>query len=136
MHRGPVLCFLIDDDTEDQEIFALALESLPATIRCVTANNGVDALEMLSRDQGFVPDYIFLDLNMPRMGGKQCLVELRKIERLQATPVIIFSTSDAPSDRHETRQLGATDFLTKPSSVRQLSDILGRIFLSGKPVEK
>jgi CheY-like chemotaxis protein len=86
-----VTCFLVDDDVDDLEIFTLAVEDLRINVNCVTAADGIDALEKLRNDEAFVPDFIFLDLNMPRMNGKQCLLEIKKIERLSSTPVIIYS---------------------------------------------
>lgn len=120
-------CFLVDDDLDDLEIFALAVEDLNGSIRCVTALDGVEAIEKLRNDESFVPDFIFLDLNMPRMNGKQCLQEIRKITRLMATPVIIYSTSSNRRDIDETMQLGAAHFLTKPSSISSLTKELSSL---------
>lgn len=120
-------CFLIDDDPDDREIFAMALEDAHKSYNCVTAKNGVDALEKLNSNEKFVPDYIFLDLNMPMLSGKECLKELKKISRLSHVPVIIYSTSSYEKDIEETKQLGASYFLTKPSSIKVLTDILTRI---------
>ena len=114
-------CFLVDDDLDDQEIFALAVEDLKAPIHCVTAVDDIEALNRLRSDESFIPDFIFLDLNMPRMNGKQCLLEIRKIERLLRTPVIIYSTSSNRRDIDETLRLGAAHFLTKPSSISLLT---------------
>lgn len=121
-------CFLIDDDEDDQEIFALALREADASIRCVTANDGVEALHKLEQDKTFVPDYIFLDLNMPLMNGKECLREIRKHTHLRDVPVIIFSTSSEPRDIEETRRLGANDFITKPPLISSLSRQLAEFF--------
>lgn len=121
-------CFLIDDDIDDQEIFALALRRLDKSITCMTASNGTEALEKLRQNKHAVPDYIFLDLNMPGMSGKQCLVELKKDERLSRIPVIIYTTSSEPNDIADTKELGAFAFLTKPTHltdlVKELSGIL------------
>jgi CheY-like chemotaxis protein len=120
-------CFLVDDDLDDLEIFALAVEDLNGSIRCVTALDGVEAIEKLRSDESFVPDFIFLDLNMPRMNGKQCLLEIKKIARLLGTPVIIYSTSSNRRDIDETMQLGAAHFLTKPSSISILTKELSSL---------
>jgi len=120
-------CFLIDDDADDREIFAMALEDADKSYNCVTAKNGVDALEKLNSNEKFVPDYIFLDLNMPMLSGKECLKELKKISRLSHVPVIIYSTSSHEKDIEETKQMGASYFLTKPSDIRVLTNILTRI---------
>ena len=82
-------CFLIDDDVDDQDIFILALEEVDPTIRCELASDGVEALQKIREEKNFRPDYIFLDLNMPRMNGRQCLAEIKQLEFLRNTPVII-----------------------------------------------
>ena len=125
-------CFLVDDDEDDREIFALALRDLGEHINCVLANDGMDALEKL-RTSDTLPDYIFLDLNMPRMDGKECISEIKRDSRLFDIPVVIYSTSSSAKDRADAKRLGATQFFTKPPSIRALSSALGEIFL-GKEV--
>lgn len=125
-----ITCFLVDDDIDDQEIFALALERVNTAIRCTVANDGIEALEKLRGNKSFVPQYIFLDLNMPRVNGKQCLAEIKKDSRLDQIPVIIYSTSSDPRDIAETKQLGAAAFITKPSKISDLVKILSEFFSS------
>jgi CheY-like chemotaxis protein len=120
-------CLLVDDDQDDREIFCLALEKIDPSIDCVHARDGVEALSILS-DTKYVPDYIFLDLNMPVMDGKECLKEIRTRIHLNKIPVIIFSTSSAERDREETRQLGASAFITKPPLVSTLAEKLSEVF--------
>jgi len=117
--------FLVDDDEDDQELFQLALEEADPEIQLITANNGHEALEMLEQDR-VQPDYIFLDLNMPRMGGKECLIALKDNPLLAGIPVVIFSTSSDPLDRSETERLGAIDFMTKPSRISELTQLLAK----------
>ncbi|OIN59183.1 response regulator [Arsenicibacter rosenii] len=122
------MCFLVDDDIDDQEIFAMALHKVDPAIACIFANDGIDALTKLQQDQSFIPHYIFLDLNMPRMNGRQCLVELKKIDRLSQVPVIMYSTSSEQKDISETKALGATDYVAKPPSISILTQALTHIF--------
>src|SRR3978361_68942 len=124
-----ITCFLIDDDKDDQEIFLLALEDVNVAVACITANNGNDALNKFKNDETFLPDYIFLDLNMPKINGRQCLIEIKKINRLKDIPVIIYSTSSAQRDKLETEILGASAFITKPSSISEFSKILSHVFI-------
>ena len=77
MLHAPVL-FLIDDDIDDQQIFSIALQNISSFIRFVIANNCKDALEKLSRDKSFQPDFIFLDLNMPGMSGLELLQHIKQ----------------------------------------------------------
>jgi DNA-binding response OmpR family regulator len=126
MHEK-ITCFLIDDDEDDQEIFTLALNNIDEAISCVTANDGIDALNKLSLNDNFTPDFIFLDLNMVRMNGRECLVEIKKIQRLQQVPIIIYSTSSEQKDISETKELGATDYIVKPPSMTQLEKRLEQV---------
>ena len=127
MNNGKT-CFLIDDDIDDQEIFTLVLKSVNPSITCITANDGIEAVSKLTSEETFNPDYIFLDLNMPRMDGKECLREIKKIDRLKSTPVIIYSTSSAQHDISDTRALGASGYLEKQSSVTELKNRLAHYF--------
>lgn len=119
--------FLIDDDMDDHDIFSYAMEKADKNVQCVFANDGVQALEKIRSEETFIPDYIFIDMNMPRMNGQQCLVELKKIDRLKSIPVFMYSTSADPQEIAENLKLGATDFIIKPSNVMELTEILGKI---------
>lgn len=119
----PSTIFLVDDDADDQEIFLIALKEVDDSIVCVTATDGMEALSKLN-DNGFRPDCIFLDLNMPRMDGKQCLVELKAEPRLRHIPVVIYSTSSESKDVTETLAMGAADFMTKPPGINELIEKL------------
>jgi len=121
-----ITCFLIDDDGDDREIFTIAAEANGASV--VTAENGVDALEKLHSDSTFTPDCIFLDLNMPYLSGIDCLSQIKKIDRLDAVPVIVYTTSSYEKDVEKTRQLNANHFLVKPTSLNVLIDRLSNIF--------
>lgn len=124
-------CLLVDDDEDDREIFCLALSEADPSLTCITASDGVEALSIL-REKSFLPDYIFLDLNMPRMDGKDCLREIRKQTHLANVPVIIFSTSSADREKEETKRLGANSFIVKPPLVSTLTRDLHRIFNNGQ----
>jgi CheY-like chemotaxis protein len=124
----PKTCLLIDDDQDDQEIFMIALNDSGQHIKCHTANSAISGLQQLDSDPAKIPDYIFLDLNMPGMNGKQCLVEIKSRPYLKNVPVVIFSTSSRPQDISEAKELGAETFITKPSSIRLLSKLLADFF--------
>lgn len=105
---------LIDDDIDDHNFFVEAVSAVDSTAQCLGAMDGEDGLSKLRADPQQLPDYIFLDLNMPRMDGKSCLSEISKDGNLKNIPVIIFSTSSNPVDVMETRELGASYYLVKP----------------------
>lgn len=120
-------CFIIDDDIDDREIFALAVQGLEKSIELHTANDCTEAIDMLKGEK-FVPDCIFLDLNMPGLNGKECLPKIKKLPGLANVPIIIYTTSSMQKDRIETLNLGAADFLTKESSIVQLRSSLTTLF--------
>jgi DNA-binding NtrC family response regulator len=122
------ICFLVDDDIDDQEIFNIAMKDVDSSICCVFVNDGVQALQKINEDESFIPHCIFIDMNMPRMNGLQCLEAIKKIPRLQSVPVYMYSTSSDPKSVAETRDMGAIDFIVKPSSISTLSSILKPIF--------
>jgi CheY-like chemotaxis protein len=120
-----ILLFLIDDDEDDRELFSIAAADLAYPVSCLSSGLCTEALEVF--DKGHVPDLIFLDLNMPRMSGKECLSELKRREDLKHIPVIIFTTSSDPSDKETLMNMGAADFITKPARIHQLTELLDQI---------
>jgi CheY-like chemotaxis protein len=120
----PVKCLLIDDDVDDQEIFAMALADVSSSISCYFEGDGINAIQKLMRDDSFQPHCIFIDINMPRMNGVECLEQLRRIDRLKEIPVCMVSTTTDPSIVSQTRALGASDFIVKPASISVLSEQL------------
>ena len=127
-------CLLVDDDEDDTEIFAIAMGEADSSIDCVFATDAAAALSLLE-NKSFVPDYIFLDLNMPQMSGKECLVEIRKRPHLSTVPVIIFSTSASQRDMDDTHALGASSFITKPPLIATLTEKLLEV-VEGNPAGK
>ena len=125
--KTPATVFLIDDDADDREIFALAMAEIDPSYKCVTAKNGVEALETLNLGE-LKPDCIFLDLNMPRMNGKLCLEEIKKQSRLQQIPIVIYTTSSGTRDKEQLLAMGAFAFVTKPPEIDQLISLLKNIF--------
>src|SRR5689334_10510776 len=106
--------FIIDDDSDDRDLFREALRETDESVFCQFATDGTSALQTLRKPGTLVPDYIFLDLNMPLMSGKECLIQLKKLPALKDIPIIIFTTSALSEDEEETQRLGATLFFTKP----------------------
>ncbi len=123
-------CLVIDDDADDRDIFEIALEESDSPFSLTAIDSSLKALEALSAGNT-VPDFIFLDLNMPLVSGKECLREIRSIDALEHVPVVIYSTSSYIKDIEETKMLGANHFLSKTPDIRRLSEILSELF-SGK----
>lgn len=118
---------LVDDDKDDTFLFGEVLAEVDPAIQFVTAGDGQEALEQLVVDEKPLPDLIFMDLNMPRMDGKQCLFEIKQHEKLQHIPVMMYTTSSHSTDIEQSMQLGAVCFITKPSDFKELKNILSII---------
>jgi CheY-like chemotaxis protein len=122
------ICLLVDDDLDDHEIFSLALQEAHKPVELLRAYDGVEALNRLRKDDSERPDFIFLDLNMPRMTGMQCLEQLKLDTDLKDIPVVIYSTSSEIKDLIEAQQLGALAFIVKSASIQELTMALQDFF--------
>ncbi|HEY0652937.1 MAG TPA: response regulator [Chryseosolibacter sp.] len=113
---------LIDDDKDDQLLFVDAVTLISDEIICNTADDGQQGLEFLAHADP-LPDLVFLDINMPRVDGRQTLQAIRSNPRLRALPVIIYSTSCSKLDIRWARDMSA-DYLTKPNDFLELVSAL------------
>lgn len=112
--------FIIDDDADDRNLFIESVKEVDADIECISANNGEQALALLSDPESTLPDFIFLDLRMPRIDGKKCLAEIKKNERLKHIPVVIFTTSRDVEESKELKEMGAFHFISKPNNPEEI----------------
>jgi len=116
---------LIDDDDDELEIFAAALEDLQVSYNCSLARNAQQAMIMLNNS---VPDLIFLDVNMPGKGGLKCLRDIRERDSLKKVPVIIYTTCHHEQGGKNAMNSGAVAYVRKPSSIKSLTAILKQVF--------
>ncbi len=115
---------LIDDDEDEHEIFSSALKNVSTEFIFLSAVSCEDGLQILSTAN---PDYIFIDVNMPRINGMTCLQEIKKISRISHVPVYMYSTGMNARDGQKALHLGAVDYIIKPSSISGLSQLLKTI---------
>jgi CheY-like chemotaxis protein len=118
---------LVDDDTDDTALFQEILEEVNDTVSLHIAANGIEALKLLRTSGKILPDIIFLDLNMPLMDGKEFLVALKKDDAFKKIPVIMYTTSSMSKDIEDAMQHGALCFITKPTNLKELKNILSHI---------
>lgn len=118
---------LVDDDTDDLEIFQEAILAVDPSLECQTASDGGELLNRMGSKDTSPPDIIFLDINMPQINGWECLRQLRQNPVYKSTPVIIYSTSSLDKDKQIANTLGATHFLTKPDRYDDLKNVLQTI---------
>jgi CheY-like chemotaxis protein len=117
---------LADDDREDLEFFQDALKDNCPQVKITTAEDGGELLSVLDGNL-FLPDVIVLDLNMPRVNGKDCLKAIRKNDRFEKVPVIVYSTSSSKNDRDECLLFGANYYVTKPGSLQAISSLVKKL---------
>lgn len=127
---GPLL--LIDDDPDDQEIFTWVIKSIDPSLIVDSAMDGIEALDKL-KDEHYRPYLIFLDLNMPRMHGLDCLKHIREMGRLNGCPVIVYSTSSNPQDIAKCRMAGANDYIVKGNEMSVIKQDLSQALKKYNP---
>lgn len=118
---------MIDDDADDRKYFAEALNEIDNTIELVTAKDGEQAMSLLRQPGLALPNFIFLDLRMPRVNGRQCLLQIKANERLKDIPVIIYTTSKEVREAEELQTLGAVHFISKPSDPEEIYYVLSMV---------
>jgi CheY-like chemotaxis protein len=120
-------CLLIDDDRDDHEFFEMALRLKQSELRCICIDDGIKALERLKNGTIGSPKLIFIDINMPRMNGMQCLAEIKAETHLRDIPVYMYSTSAEPAIVDECLNMGAAGFLKKEVSIPDLENKISQI---------
>jgi CheY-like chemotaxis protein len=118
-----VTFMIIDDDSDDREIFGEALRQIDPALQLVACESGEEAFALLMKG-AVKPDFVFLDMNMPGMNGRQCLIKFRAHAEFLELPVIIYTTSNRIEDAAEVKRIGAAAFLTKPTSMEVLKQAI------------
>ncbi len=128
MSHNPPQVLIVDDDDDDREFFRRALKEVDPLAKLFSAASGAEGIDFLSCGKNFVPDFMFLDIHMPRMSGFDCLKKIRYELKMNDLPVIIFSTSDSDNDIRKAFQFGANLYIVKPSDYRSLVNTIGEVF--------
>lgn len=128
--RNRKFFLLIDDDTDDQEIFSLAVKQADDSFSCICTDDCLDAIKKFTSDKTFQPKAIFIDMNMPRINGMECLKEVRSAELHKSTPIFIYTTSSDSKIKEESLKLGATGYINKPSSLKELVKLINDLIVT------
>ena len=115
---------LADDDADDCMFFKEALEELPVNSSLKTVNDGEQLMQLLTTKPDALPDILFLDLNMPRKTGVECLSEIKRNEKLKALTVIIYSTSLNHDVVNLLYEKGAQGYIRKPGDFTMLKKVI------------
>jgi len=118
---------LADDDEDDRLFFTDAFNELKINTRVTTFNDGVELMNYLNDENSVLPNVLFLDLNMPRKNGIECLLEIKKNERFHDIAIAIYSTSSSDEHVEETFVNGANIYIKKPSDFNTLKKVLSDV---------
>ncbi|RFS13325.1 response regulator [Emticicia sp. C21] len=125
---SPIKILLAEDDLDDQFIFSDTIKQLSTSIELTIVNDGQGVLDVMRSNNNFIPHIIFLDVNMPKMNGIECLIQIRRNKILKNTPCIILTTSTAPKDIEETYNHGANLYFEKPIGYTDFVKMFNKLF--------
>jgi len=115
---------LADDDMDDCGFFKKALAALPLSTHLSVVNDGEQLMQLLTTETNELPDVLFLDLNMPRKNGMECLAEIKQNAKLKDLSVVIFSTSNDDAVMRKLFKDGAHIYIHKPGDFKQLKEVI------------
>jgi CheY-like chemotaxis protein len=127
----PIRILMVDDDPADVRLAREALKDHKVHIIMHDVPDGMEAIAFLRQEgpyaQASRPDLILLDLNMPRMNGREVLVELKSDPKLRRIPVIVLTTSQGEEDILAAYEMNANCYITKPVGWKAFMKVVGLI---------
>lgn len=130
----PVKIIIAEDDPDDRLLMEDALIEARLANGIKFVEDGVELLEYLrgtgryhDMTEKFLPGLVMLDLNMPRMNGREVLKEIKEDPVLRRVPVVVLTTSKAEEDIFRTYDLGVNSFITKPMTFETMVDVMRSI---------
>ena len=141
----PLVILLVEDDPADQKLIKASLTEQRIANELYVVKTGEEGMDFLYRRGNYnngahQPDLILLDLNMPGMGGKEFLRQIKEDENLKQIPVVILTTSDAERDIMDSYKLQASGYVRKPVSLGEFKEAMKKLkeywFLLCKRVPK
>jgi CheY-like chemotaxis protein len=130
MNAKQVNILLADDDADDCFFFEKALREISIATQLTTVNDGERLMDYLSKNSEHLPNVLFLDLNMPRKSGFECLTEITENSKLKDLYVVMFSTSYTLDRNYEQSmidvlyRMGARDYIRKPGDFSKLKELI------------
>jgi CheY-like chemotaxis protein len=115
---------LADDDEDDGMFFKQALEEIFVSAQLAIVTDGEKLMDYLIENEGHLPHALFLDINMPRKNGLECLTEIRQNEKLKSLPVIMYSTTNTWDTINTLFRSGAHVYIHKPNDFAQLKQVI------------
>ncbi|WP_333696614.1 response regulator [Flavobacterium sp.] len=127
MQKEHLIIALADDDADDRLFFKDAFEELKVNTIVSVYCDGCELMDYLHNPNTILPHILFLDLNMPKKNGFECLLEIKKHEKFNDIAVAIYSTSSSEEDIENTFVNGANIYIKKPSDFETLKKILNEV---------
>ncbi len=118
---------LADDDADDRLFFTDAFDELKINTKVQTFNDGADLMDYLNAENSQLPEILFLDLNMPKKNGIECLHEIKANPKFENIAVAIYSTSSSEEHIEETFVNGANIYIKKPNDFNTLKKVLSEV---------
>lgn len=127
MQEDHITIALADDDEDDRLFFKDAFDELKINTIVTTHCDGEELMQFLNHPETVLPNILFLDLNMPKKNGFECLLEIKKDNRFDHIAIAIYSTSSSEEDVENTFVNGANIYIKKPSNFSTLKKILSEV---------
>ncbi len=127
MEKEYIHIILADDDEDDRMFFTDAFDELKINTKVQTFINGAELMNYLNEDTCILPNVLFLDLNMPKKNGIECLLEIKENERFKDIAIAIYSTSSSEEHIEETFVNGANIYIKKPNDFATLKKVLSDV---------
>ena len=127
MNKEYIHIILADDDEDDRMFFTDAFEELKISTKVQTYNDGSELMDYLNKEDAILPEILFLDLNMPKKNGIECLNEIKANEKFSDIAIAIYSTSSSEEHIEETFVSGANIYIKKPNDFETLKKVLSDV---------
>ena len=127
MQNDHIYIILADDDEDDRLFFTDAFGELKINTKVDTFSDGVELMNYLNKEDTLLPNVLFLDLNMPKKTGIECLNEIKANSKMSEIAIVIYSTSASEEDIEKTFVMGANIYIKKPDSFKKLKQVLSEV---------
>lgn len=124
------IILLADDDFDDAEIFEEALLRVKKETELIHCETGQAAFDHLQSNKDRLPDFVFLDINMPVLNGWQTLSKIKNTAEFKNIPVLMYSTSSSSSEKKVAMDLGAQAFISKPTDIADIVRIIENVIVA------
>lgn len=127
MNKEYTFVMLADDDEDDRMFFTDAFSELRINTKVKTCNDGAELMDYLNTDSSVMPELLFLDINMPKKSGIECLEEIKANPKFKNIAVAIYSTSSSEEHIEDTFVKGANVYIKKPNDFNALKKVLSEV---------